>query len=63
MTNEEIETIAEAIIDGTVASLMTRPFNDDDKLDAEDKSGDVKTVVCIVFANGRTLICVDPILL
>lgn len=63
MTNEEIETVSEGIVDFVVTSMATRPYNDDDKLDAEDKTGDIKTVVCITFANGRMLVCVDPILL
>lgn len=85
MTNEEIKTFSEAILDSVIVEVSARPYNDEDitgdeagmkriaaiardmqwpknRVDIPD-SGDVKTVVCITFSDGRILFCVDPILL
>lgn len=63
MTSEEIRALSEAVVDGEVVAVSARPYDDDDGTSMEGKAGDTKTVVCITFADGRMLLCVDPILL
>ena len=58
MTREEIKALSDAVVLQEVVEVSSRPYNDSDT--TED---DTKTVICITFADGRMLLCVDPILL